>query len=342
MSTKRDRMTLNGHPSKMKDIKEKLSAKCCLYMAELPPAQDGDRRKIASENLGLPPFKYQEKQRTEGDVDMRLNMDLHEANAIMTEGLPDDQKQILQEHADPYFRLKALENFFYTKGDRKTISQFKKKLHDRLHDDKKQGRGLDPWLATIFAAASLCRDVQKTPNLTDRDLVGMVTEALLSVHYKVENRLELMLSDDNKDITWSETRAILIAAERDIAGGTNTSSESEDDEPKSKPSAQATEHKHSAKATESDSMAEVIKAAMVSGFQQMSAAGGEGGGWRGGGGWGGGKGGGGRGGGGGGWRGGRGRGGGKGGGRKCFVCGVESHLARDCPEGFAAKQGNGF
>jgi len=141
----------------------------------------------------------------------------------------------------------------------------------------------------------------------------MVVDALPDKFYKAQNRLEIMLDNPATSVSWSATRVILIGAERELSAKTGTRQSSDDsdeeDEQKSTPSAQATE-----------GLAGEIAAAMVSGFQQMSALH-NGGGGRGEGGW-------------------RNRGrGGKGGGRGCFCCGAADHLARDCPQGYRAKNG---
>jgi len=144
----------------------------------------------------------------------------------------------------------------------------------------------------------------------------MVVDALPDkfYRYKAQNRLEIMLDNPATSVSWSATRVILIGAERELSAKTGTRQSSDDsdeeDEQKSTPSAQATE-----------GLAGEIAAAMVSGFQQMSAQH-NGGGGRGGGG-------------------NRGRGG-KGGGRRCFCCGAADTTSRGIApkdEGYRAKNG---
>jgi hypothetical protein len=325
----------------MKDVLERMRGKDCEYT--ITTQDQAVLSTQAGIRLALPPFKYQKADRTAEDVGLRLKLDKNNANSIMVEGLPSEQRAVLQRHPDPYDRFKALESFFYTKGDRKAKSQFEEMLNKALKNTTKQKENMDAWLSAIFSAAELVRDVQAkgTANLSERDLVGKVTDALAEQYWKVSNRLENMLDDGNKTISWSETRSILISAERDVRAKAAVESSDSDDEQKSKPSAQV---------TGSDRLAEIVSVAMVTGFQQLSARnegwgsggwrggkGGGGGGWHGGEGWRGGKGGGG-----GGWRGGGGcgrggggkGGGGGGGGRKCFVCGQDTHLARECPKGW--------
>jgi len=80
----------------------------------------------------LPPFKYTADKRTPEDVQIRRRVDENKANEIMVAGLPPDQRAILQEHADPFDRWKALQSFFYVIGDRKTAAQFQDKLTKSL------------------------------------------------------------------------------------------------------------------------------------------------------------------------------------------------------------------
>ena len=297
------------HPDNLKDKEEQMLRQNCWYVVLLQgDARNGEANKL----LMLPPFKYTADKRTPEDVQIRRRMDENKANEIMVAGLPPDQRAILQEHADPFDRWKALQSFFYVIGDRKTAAQFQDKLTKSLLYTKK--KTMDEYLSGVHGAAKSLRHVRGRAEPLDNDLVGMVVDALPDKFYKAQNRLEIMLDNPATSVSWSATRVILIGAERELSAKTGTRQSSDDsdeeDEQKSTPSAQATE-----------GLAGEIAAAMVSGFQQMSVQH-SGGGGRGGGG---------------GWRN-RGRGG-KGGGRRCFCCGAADHLARDCPQGYRAKNG---
>ena len=93
------------HPDNLMDRQEQMRRKNCWYVVSLQgDARNGDAKK----RLMLPPFKYTVDKRTEEDVQIRRQMDENMANEIMVAGLPPDQRAILQQHADPFDRWKAL------------------------------------------------------------------------------------------------------------------------------------------------------------------------------------------------------------------------------------------
>ena len=131
------RMEEVQHPDNLKDKEEQMLRQNCWYVVlSQGDARNGEANKL----LMLPPFKSTADKRKPEDVQIRRRMDENKANEIMVTGLPPDQRAILQEHADPFDRWKALQSFFHVIGDRKTPIPGQADKELAVHEEKNHGR----------------------------------------------------------------------------------------------------------------------------------------------------------------------------------------------------------